>query len=77
MARRPEFPAKAMTRETQGTQALAVVAQPAYGSRQLQRTAGELPAAGRNAATAAHDAATGDPVENSVAMARIMETESV
>jgi hypothetical protein len=60
-----------------GAEALAVAAQPSHGAGQLHRTAGELPAARRNAATASNDAATCDAVENSVAMARIMETESV
>ena len=64
-------------RGTQGVEALVVAAQPALGSGQLHRSAGELPAAGRNPATTPNDAATRDAVENSVAMARIMETESV
>jgi hypothetical protein len=64
-------------RGTQGTEALAVATQTSHGSRRLHRAAGELPAARRNAATAANDAATGDTVENSVATARIMEEESV
>jgi hypothetical protein len=78
MARRPEFPAKAMTREElrELKRSLSLLS-----PHTVQDNYTELLASCRlrdgTPPAASNDAATCGAVENSVAMARIMETESV
>jgi hypothetical protein len=64
-------------RRTKPIEALALDAESSRGAGQLHRTPSKLPAARRNATTAANDAATRDAVENFVALARMTEAKSV
>jgi hypothetical protein len=76
MARRPEFPAKALTREELKELKRSL---PLLTPHTVRDNYSELLASccGTERRPAANHAATRDAVENSVAMARIMEAESV